>query len=253
MKKENSYLHYRYWIAFLLIVLILVFSYKWSGLPGLSNALNMALTLSSVILSIIAIFFTVYYNTISTNNTFTFLSLSKDVEKSAKKLIVATEQLNGKLDEIPSRICNIGDKIDTVQESIYQLNMPANKKENETHIEWDILKISNFWGGLSYSAMTTIFLLVKSYHHNNKIKLDELQNGVKTVNTNYFMGISVMLRAVGLIKFEVIENVMVIADCNSILMDSTDSAYDAVVAVVKGIDKEILMNGKNEAIAFLGI
>jgi hypothetical protein len=79
MENKMSSIHYRYWIGILIAVLVLIVASTWFNIENLGEKLSFALTIASVILALLAIYFTVNFNSLFSNNVITFLSLNNDI------------------------------------------------------------------------------------------------------------------------------------------------------------------------------
>lgn len=110
-------IHYKYWIGILLGILVLVMSTIWSSNSNLLNFFSFASAISSLILAVLAILITTQSNSSVTNSLSSIASSASRVEDAASRLDSTNAIIGGKLDEIPTALGVMADKLEKAQES----------------------------------------------------------------------------------------------------------------------------------------
>jgi len=109
---SNSKIHYRYAISYLVSAIILLLALSYYNVPDLVGKLSFALTLSSLLLAILAIFYTIISAYKQESQFSKLIETNYDLKAAAKEIKTASENINTTLSDFPSHFKKIGSKID---------------------------------------------------------------------------------------------------------------------------------------------
>lgn len=104
--------HEAYILIILVSVIVVLVAVKWRDIPDLTNLLSFALTLSSLILALVAIGYAVYSNTSIERSVATLAAASDTVSESASRITSSSESLRGDLKSLSEITGLIGSRID---------------------------------------------------------------------------------------------------------------------------------------------
>lgn len=231
-----SSIHYKYWIGILIFIIVLIVTAWWSGVPDIVGKFSFALTMSSVILALLAIYFTINFNSLFSNNIATFLRLNKDIKSTAIRLSDATDSLNQKLDKVPDALRGIHDKIDESlqlnianQEAIQGLNIVP----NVTNIIWTDNYLRSFFLSLQYTGMLSLFLVAQAKIQGKQINVNDFDKKIPEISYGYFAGLSTVCGAIDLYKIERSHNILIIKTCNEKLIYEAGIILELVLKDIK--------------------
>ena len=244
MNKTIDSLHYKYWIGILIFIIVLIVSAKWSNIENLADKISFALTISSVILALLAIYFTINFNSLFSNNIVTFLNLNNHIDETAKNLAHAAGELNIKLNNIPDSIRILHEKIDTFKTDI--LNSGASSNEitknrdtgiNENIIKWDKENINIFFKTLNFSGMVILYLIAKCSWKDVKINTADFEDKLSTISLQFLIGFSTACSSINLFNVEYVKGTMLITYCDSYLQKHAEEMLSAVITVLEKYPK----------------
>lgn len=253
MTSPDSTLHYKYWIGILIFVIVLVIALSWADIPGLVDKISFALTISSVILALLAIYFTVNFNSLFSNNVNTFLNLHQSIEKSSEKLIAATQNLNSKLDFMPQAITGVDKKVDRVQKMLEdgfsstvkaKVEAEASLNTKQLEIDWTEEKLHHMFINTPFAGMLVMELLSKAYRKAFRFTSHDLISRLGEVPPDFFYAYAYALRSVGLCHLEVVNDTYVITNYNEILLNNVDKWLENAITVVSKRQSESLKEAR---------
>jgi len=229
MALRNKELHLKYWVGILMAIIVLLISTFWYDIPNLGDRLIFALTLASVLLAILAIFFTLNFNTLFSNNVVKLLSINDKIEESASKLFQVNKRLDEKLKVIPDSIGEIDKKIETTNELIESRLSYEGKKPTEK-VEWDADKFSLFFIKLSFLGMIYMYLIA-TYYKNNKPISRKLFDNPTFIGFEYFVGFLIPLKSIDLSEFyyQKESSEIIVTKCDQVFLDEIDNIFDWVI------------------------
>ncbi|MGA2527075.1 MAG: hypothetical protein ABSF79_10725 [Smithellaceae bacterium] len=240
MNKTINPLHYKYWIGILIFILVLIVSAKWSNIENLADKISFALTISSVILALLAIYFTINFNSLFSNNIVTFLNLNNHIDETAKKLARAAGELNIKLDSIPNSIRILHEKIDTFTSDMVSTGAHTSEIKNNVGtaikkgiIEWNEKNLNAFFLDLNYSGMIALYLIAKCRWKDVKIKVSDFEDKLTRISMQFIIGFSTVCSSINLFDIVYVEDTMVISSCEDILLKKVDGMLNTVMTIIE--------------------
>lgn len=217
-------LHLEYWIFILVLVIIAIFSYHHSGDTNLGGLIAFAASISSIILSVLAIFITILSNN-SVGGMLhkvrdmhdTVLSIPESIKESIADLKEATTELmavnsevnrsvnmlGGRLDDLENHLSLNDNKIDTILNSVSSVNSTGSSNTvppTEKMIEQFLNTIS-----LNGLYLLYAFVLYSERRKSGVFFLDQFAKNLFGVESSYLLGILVATSSVNIISYVNVE------------------------------------------------
>lgn len=217
-------LHLEYWIFILVLVIIAIFSYHYSGDTNLGGLIAFAASISSIILSVLAIFITILSNN-SVGGMLhkvrdmhdTVLSIPESIKESIADLKEATTELmavnsevnrsvnmlGGRLDDLENHLSLNDNKIDTILNSVSSVNSTGSSNTvppTEKMIEQFLNTIS-----LNGLYLLYAFVLYSERRKSGVFFLDQFAKNLFGVESSYLLGILVATSSVNIISYVNVE------------------------------------------------
>jgi len=235
---SNMALHFKYWIGILLAVIVLVAAAAWGADPKLVDKVNFAVGITSVILALLAIYVTMAFSTLFSNNVVTFLGLNNRIEESATKLIAATTDLNTKLDIIPTGFKEVSDAVQTSSERLLK-TLTAQKPSSATSLSEPRTEtfpynltaddLAFFYPSMQYLAIVSTYLAVHAHRRSRIISHEDLKRINLALDSGYFIAVMGFLTSLRLCRFELGQLTFTITYVNPILGDNVDTWITTII------------------------
>jgi hypothetical protein len=242
----NSKIHYRYAISYLVLAIVLLLALRYYDVPDLVGKLSFALTLSSLLLAILAIFYTII-SAYKQESQFTkLIETNYDLKATAKEIKTASENINITLSDFPSHFKKLGLKIDDLAEK-YSSSSPEEsdskdkKKDHLRRIELNIDKaiFQKMIVNLQFEAMAVLYLFSQSSYKGKNIHPSSFDQ-LEIISSDYAIGFLHGFEMTGLIDFKLHQNAIIPVLCDEIIYDELRPALESVIAVIAKSDAEKL-------------
>ena len=149
--QNNSRIHVTYIIAILIAVIICLVTIQWGNIPRLVELISFALTISSLVLAVLAIVAKLD-------------SASNYISDSTKSLSTITEDLKRKFDRMPDLLETISKKTDTTQLLLSQLSEKSLGTVETKFIKSNAIEtesIKNILTKTSINGQLILYILVR--------------------------------------------------------------------------------------------
>lgn len=185
-------IHVFYIIVLLSLSIIGLITIKWTVIPDLVNYITFALTLSSLVLSILAIVYSFISNSQFSETMGALSSVTKDALHSTEKLNNITDSLSYHVKEIPSSLKEIVDQ--TTKTNEFLQDNSYNRTENNIlqNKEWNRDSIKSFIERSSYIGKKLIYACCISFKEQKGFILNELFETGEEYPYGYFIALSAM-------------------------------------------------------------
>ncbi|MDD5433033.1 MAG: hypothetical protein PHO70_08680 [Candidatus Omnitrophica bacterium] len=239
-------LHLQYAVGILLASLILLIAFRYFDVPDLVDKVTFALTMSSMLLSVLAIFFTINSSNKQESQLTQLFSIQNEIKDSAQNLNLITTNLMHQTCEIPKSIDRLSDKFDSLKleektKAGYSLDTD-NAKVGELNKK----QVDNIFVSSSLVGMVSLYLLRELYYKGGRLNLKKLPSevGEGTFMVGYLHG----LESCGLLSFEIEGNILIPTSMNPILVRDLPTLYASVMKVTGDDSKRgpFLINAKNK-------
>jgi ABC-type multidrug transport system fused ATPase/permease subunit len=225
---ENYKTHVYYIISILVGIIILLTAVKWGKIEKLVEYITFALTLTSLVLALLAIIYAIFSNSKFTENITTLNNITNDVQKASSKLNDVAIDLNEKIELIPTSLKNVEEKTKETQDLVREMSLNSKKykeednrpKESPTEkknasksdIILDLINFSSFTGKLVLLASNL------SLKHTKSFSLKEIFNA----NENYISGFMVSLEAMGFIRYTRKDDIITVIYLNELIINKIE-------------------------------
>lgn len=217
-------LHLKYWIFILILIIIAVFSYYYSGDTNLTGMIAFAATIASIILSVLAIFMTI----LSNNSIGGMLHKVRDLHDAVTSI---PETLKDSISELRDTAAGLNSVNDEVKKSLSRFGVKL--EDLDTHIRKNDEKIEMIYGEISRSSPITEdqeqpsanlvdqylntmslngllllygFILYEEKGKTEVFRLDKFTEKLYGAEPAYMHGILIASASANIINFENVEN-----------------------------------------------
>lgn len=212
-------LHLKYWIFILILVIVGLFSYYYSGDTNLAGMIAFAASIASIILSILAIFITL----LSNNSIGGMLHKVRDLydavtpmpntlDKSVSELKETTTNLSSVNLDIKKSLSDLEDHLQGLDEhlaksdkkidEIHRLTS-ANSKDGESPEQPSASLVEQYLNTMSFNGILILysFLLYKEKHKKSVFSLDAFTKYLSGADPSYMLGILVASASANIIGY----------------------------------------------------
>ncbi len=112
--KPTTELHYRYALAFLAAGIVLLITLAYFDVPDLVEKFSFALTLSSLLLAVLAIFYTIISSTKQDMQLTRLTETNAEISSAAREVRLASDEIRDFARHAPKEFDAIGRKIDQI-------------------------------------------------------------------------------------------------------------------------------------------
>lgn len=227
MNKEYK-IHAFYILGILIVAIIFLISIKWYDIPKLAELVTFGLTVTSLVLAILAIAYAVYSNSSFTQNITTLNDASQEIRTTAKNISEAAERLSRKIETIPTKLESMEGKFDqlmferpTKAKDVLIADTAETKTvpemvdffaENSPIAIW----ISSYISFLSYEKRKA-FHLYKPFSEGN-------------LNGEFTMGFLDTMQSVNLLNYENNDGFCQITFLNEKLLNALNNHFDEILS-----------------------
>ncbi|WP_303907350.1 hypothetical protein [Thiohalomonas denitrificans] len=226
--EDRSKIHFSYAIAILLAVIVVLISVEWSKVSGLIEYITFALTLSSLILAILAIIYSMVSNS-SFNDIIQRLNTSSGhLEHTSKGIDESNRILLEEIKKIPNAIELVDRNILSTQNMIENLSpskLTETREESEVSKEISSKVVEGFVEESSIRGLQALYCLVLSNKTKTAFAWKEICEEVPSLKNSeqYLMAYYIAAKALGLLnvdydgKFRII-----VEEVHSVLLGSVE-------------------------------
>jgi hypothetical protein len=184
-------------------IIIMLISIKWSEVPALVQYFSFALTLSSLLLALLAIVYSFYSSSISSQNVATFTNLSQTVQQSAISIENAANQINDQMATLPTHFKEVQSKVEETQvlfKELYGSQSPSSKTSQHKSSVPTEEQINEFLSKSSFSGLILLYACHLGTKGNKEIHFDLVQftSKVLITSSSYAFGFLVACSALNL-------------------------------------------------------
>jgi hypothetical protein len=215
--KKIRVIHEIYIGSILISIIIILSSYNFSENANLTNYLSFALTVSSLLLALVAIGMTLVGN-INIERQFDKISeTNMEVRKSSFDIGKTSGELNKQLEILSVYVKDIGEKIEENSTTIKEItekafinSLPPGPPNLRTSNEGAHIDFEEFWHNTSFSGVMLLYAV--TFYAENGLKFDlktfsEKTNDGEFDNFLYYHGFFIACLSVGMISVNRTENV----------------------------------------------
>jgi hypothetical protein len=203
-----------YPIAILLAAIVALLTVKWGGIPDLARYITFGLTLTSLVLSLIAIIYAIISNTNISQHLGMLRSAGKSVAETTASLTRISDSLESKLAEIPGLIKDVRVEVKEthkeVMEGINKAPLAASTDktpmENNTTINVNDL-VKSFLGTSSFDGLIVLYTCQLALKSSKPFNINQVWKNTK-INPDYAYGFLVAASSAKMVKYSEKDNML---------------------------------------------
>lgn len=233
----NRELHYRYTISYLLSALVLLIALAYFKVPDLVDKLSFALTLSSLLLAILAIFYTIVSAQKQDTQLAKLVETNAAISTAATEIRAVSRQLGEFAQEAPQHFQELGSKLDNLMSSystVASSTMGNQQSTIATDSELpaiDVLGFTKMFGKLHFAAMGVLYLFERCNDRNTGIERDTWKE-LRICTLHYAVGLLNGLEAAGLVSYKIHNGAVVPSWCAQVVTETIGQRIDSVINAV---------------------
>jgi hypothetical protein len=230
MERNKLSPHVFYIIGILVAIIIMLVSVKWVKVDDLVKIITFALTLTSLVLALLAIIYAIFTNSKSIEHITTLTDTNKSVSQTSEHISEITRELSAKIDSIPSAIDTVKaetfknrkimqELIDTSEERSSRVR-PSNDDNSEVEEEINKEIVEDI---VHYSAFTGQLALYACSLSNSNTIMFSLSD-VFGSKAKYVMGYIIAIRSIGFIDFIIKSGIVTVTYVDELISKSIKNA-----------------------------
>lgn len=228
--EEKYKIHAFYIIGILLSIIIGLIAVEWSKVDGLIEYITFALTLSSLILAILAIVYSIVSNT-SLGKVLQNLHISSNFLKNTSKEIDESNKiLLEEIKRIPQAIESVDKNVITTRTMIEELSLASlpNQEKGQKEVSTNLTKeiVVNFLSGSSIRGLESLFCVVLSHKTNTAFQYKDICDEIEGLKDayDYLFAYFISATAFGLLSYTFDGKYRyIINDVHKTLIEATES------------------------------
>jgi hypothetical protein len=253
---SNRELHYRYAISYLIILVIASIGFGLYDVPNLVDKVSFALTVTSLVLGIVAIFYTFVSANKQDTQLTKLIETNHDISNASTRIGSTAKALSDQLGTIPPRFDSVDAKLDTLTQSALvsptpaaqtQINDSAGPATQQQDAEPSLDDLKHFISDLKYAGMFSLYLLSKAQKNGIKIN-EELIKKIGSIPFYYVFGVFDATEAAGFIKTTYDGGVISITSVSNVFSEHLEPQVLHIVQLLEGGDQESVLKRLVDAV-----
>jgi len=199
---EKHKIHAKYILSILITIIILLVTVQWGQITKLVEYITFALTVTSIVLAVLAISYAVYSNTSFIQIVATLNSASQKVSEVSSIITEATNELEKKVASIPEKIEALGEQLTLTHSAVIEIAERAKTQQPAVSVKTSdspqkVRTAEQFLEYCSAQGLVGIYALSRAYSQNKPLSLMELDKKLSGITPNYIYGHSAAMVAAG--------------------------------------------------------
>jgi len=253
-------IHIIYIFGILISIIIGLITIKWGNVPNLVELFSFALTISSILLAILAIAYAVYSNTSFGQNISKLDTASNEIANSTKYLEEISNDLKNKFNNIPSLLETLNEKTDSNQAILTELSRNNSELYQTPFIKYSAIEedtIKKVVKNTSINGQYILYILKLAKDSNKEFTPQEIENN-SDLNKDFIAGFITPLQSLGLIKLETrMKNSDIYWTVEDIHSDIYENTPEAIIELWNKYREqehmEFILDGINDIRKFFGL
>ncbi|KFI09004.1 hypothetical protein [Massilia sp. BSC265] len=258
---EKRELHYVYGISYLVVIIVALVAFALFDVEHLVDKISFALTITSLVLAILAIIYTYIAGGKQEGQLTTLITTNQAITTASSQIQAAANALLGHVSEIPKGLQNLNDKLDTLSardlsnvlpgeevkssNSSFDLTSEVSSVERDNanvvdmKSEEEILK--DFIGKIPFFGMGMLYAFWRAFRNDKEISESWVEENYAG-NYLFMLGIFYGARGAGLIDFKVRDGEIIPTACSESMHNSIARHLAKVMEVTNEENSEKLRN-----------
>jgi len=231
---EKSWnIHLRYIIFMLAAVIVVLVAVKWSQIPQLVEYITFALTLTSLVLAVLAIVYAFFSNSSLTQALGSLMHVSGQVSDSAQDLSEATQRLEKDLQMIPSRFATVEEKIEATHEMLAAQLDSTSQGVAETSDMFTEEFVAEFLRRSSLLGLLIMRFCYGAEKSGGAFTMEQVSEKIPVFTRDYFWAFSVALVSMGLLDYKKTDEIVSSMRINEKLAEGARKEFARRLDIVK--------------------
>lgn len=209
--EEKYKIHSFYILLILVSVIICLVSIEWSAVPELVNYITFALTLSSLILAILAIIYSIHSNSSISISLNDMSKSALEITRASSDICKSNDELRSEVLKFPDGLIDVGKhvaKTNSILEEIKEGGVNIAKTGTSLYVtentELSNKAIQNFLSITSLSGLYVLLAVSLANKTNTAFTLSEIFKKIQETEVNsYSLGFFMCSSAIGLFSFKI--------------------------------------------------
>lgn len=231
----NREIHYRYAIAFLFASIVLLVALSYFDVPNLIDKFEFALTLSSLLLAILAIFYTIVAGQKQDTQLTKLIETNSQIGSATDEIRLAARDISEFTKDAPKHFERLGLKIDSMSDTFGSLSSTQEELVQQSFLEEKLAisakQFSQIFRELQFGAMKVLYLFERCSWEGKPIPLSALGDfGI--VSKDYVAGCLTVFNSIGLLEFKLHAGEILAIECADVVREGLKGNLDSVISVV---------------------
>lgn len=200
---EKSRIHAFYVLNILFVVIIALITVQWHSIPQLPELITFALTVTSLVLAVLAIVYAYVSNSSSQLTTARLAEAATTIVDSARDLRRATDGLSNQVSEIPTLVSSVGKSVDQTNALLKEYSnrqagevAPVAKKSEPD----DVLTL-HFLNNASISGLFVIHVFKRALDAGKPFNLEAISKNANIGSADYLYGFLVASSSASVLEY----------------------------------------------------
>lgn len=230
-------LHYRYIVSYLILSIILLVALAYYNVPNLVDKLSFALTLSSLVLAILAIFYTIVSAQKQESQLAKLVETNVNLGNTANDISSAANEMRTFAREAPQHFQKLDNKLDSMNANYEVIKLsPAQVQKEEikslsSNFKIDRPQFVHMFRHLQFSAMAVLYLFTRAYSKSIPIE-PEAFDKLDINSFDYAVGVLNGLATTEIISFKIHKGAIVPVSCKDFVSEEIPVSLKRIQSVI---------------------
>ena len=228
---DKARIHFLYIIGILIAIIVALATVNWAGIPNLLSYITFALTVSSLLLAVLAIGYAFISNNSLSQHLGQFSSVAAEISKGATDMSSATKILDKKIEMIPPLLKDVGERVGRTESLLQEISRkePSGKPPPPS-LDLDALA-QRFLETASINGDLLLYALLLSFQRTTPFNLTDLISADPSLDRDYSIGFLVATSSAGLLDYEFKKNILTVTAFNSTFANAFPAQLDIDLGV----------------------
>jgi hypothetical protein len=232
-------LHYRYVVSYLCLAIILLIAFRYFDVTDLVDKFEFALTLSSLLLAVLAIFFTIVAAEKQDLQLTKLIETNARMSTATEDIRLAARDISSFAKDAPQHFKQLDAKLDNMSQTFGTLSSSAPMKESQSQslspsatIAITATQFTRLFVELQFGAIKILYLFERCYSKGKTIP-DDFLEAKDFVSRDYAIGVLTVLEAVRLLSFKYHKGEIVPVECSDVLQQNLKACLDSALEALR--------------------
>jgi signal transduction histidine kinase len=222
-------LHFAYGISYLVLIIIALIAFALFDVPNLVDKIAFALTMTSLVLAIVAIVYTFITASKQESQLGKLIETNNSISQASRDIGNVASSLLGQVTAIPDHIQKLTEKIDRLSErEVKVISEESSVEPSDSPTE---AQFHRFLVSLPFGAMMILYAFFVA-QRKDKVLTERSMSNWQKLPFNFTLGFLSGTDAAGFIKFSVHKNEIIPISCAKVVVDHLRDGLNRIIKVV---------------------